>query len=128
MRARLPAGMAFPKPFAELFDWIEERGLLHCSQRFEGDRYGSLQPLAPPYHGAVLLFRIETSEQAVESARWLPESARHCPANSACRSDAIRSSRKPLAILKSPKQSKPWNAPGTTFSRVDTPAAMSRLA
>ncbi len=71
MRARLPSGMVLPEPFAALFDWIEGRGLLHPSQRFEGDRYGSLQPLEMPYRGTVLLFRVETPAQAADSARWL---------------------------------------------------------
>ncbi len=72
MRSRLPSGMVLPEPFAALFDWIERRGLLHPSEAVKGDRFGSLQPLGdPPYQGTVLLFRVETQEQATRTARWL---------------------------------------------------------
>ncbi|KQP50607.1 hypothetical protein [Methylobacterium sp. Leaf106] len=64
MRARLPAGFTLPPEIASLFDWIEERGLLHESQRVPGDRFGTLQPLEPPYRGAVVLFRVEREDEA----------------------------------------------------------------
>ncbi len=71
MRGRLPPGMVLPEALAALFAWIEARGLLHGSQRFEGDRYGTLQALDEPVHGTVVLFRVETQAQATESTRWL---------------------------------------------------------
>ena len=75
MRARLPAGLTLPEPLAALFEWIEAHNLLHPSQRFAGDRFGTLQPLDPPSPGTILLFRVETPEQAGESARWLGDDA-----------------------------------------------------
>ena len=64
MHARLPAGFTLPAEIAALFDWIEGRGLLHASKRVAGDRFGTLQPLEAPYRGAVVLFRVETPEEA----------------------------------------------------------------
>ncbi|GJE19008.1 hypothetical protein [Methylobacterium marchantiae] len=64
MRARLPQEFVLPPEIAALFDWVEDRGLLHESRRVPGDRFGTLQPLEPPYRGAVVLFRIETEEEA----------------------------------------------------------------
>ena len=56
MRSRLPPELNLPEEIAALFDWIETRGLLHASQRFEGDSFGTLQPLGHAlrrHHGAV---------------------------------------------------------------------------
>lgn len=64
MRVRLPAGMSLPEEIAALFDWIEERGLLHASRRVPGDRFGTLQPLDGPALGAVALFRVESPAEA----------------------------------------------------------------
>lgn len=64
MRARLPDGFTLPPEIAAVFDWIEERGLLHESQRVQGDRFGTLQPLEPPFRGAVVLFRVEREDEA----------------------------------------------------------------
>ena len=64
MRIRLPRGFTLPQEIAALFDWIEERGLLHESQRVPGERFGTLQPLEEPYRGAVVLFRVESEEEA----------------------------------------------------------------
>ncbi|MCC0807739.1 hypothetical protein FPV16_16145 [Methylobacterium sp. W2] len=68
MRTRLPGGFTLPPEIAALFDWIEEHGLLHDSQRVPGDRFGTLQPLEPPYRGAVVLFRVECKDEVLSYA------------------------------------------------------------
>jgi hypothetical protein len=59
--------MRLPDEFKALYDWIETNGFFMPSQRFTGDKLGMLGPLAGPDQGTVILFRIETSEQALES-------------------------------------------------------------
>jgi hypothetical protein len=67
MRARLPTTMSLPAEFEALFTWIEGNDFFMQSQRFAGDRLGMLGPAEEPYEGTIIMFRIETREQAQES-------------------------------------------------------------
>ena len=67
MKARLPATMSLPAEFEALFDWIEANDFFMASQRFPGDRLGMLGPAEGPELGTIILFRVETREQAQET-------------------------------------------------------------
>ncbi len=71
MRSRLPPGMTLPDPIAALFDWIEARGFLHPGEAVPGDRFGALQSRDEPKVGTIVLFRIETQAEALQSTIWL---------------------------------------------------------
>lgn len=72
MRRRLPATMRLPAEFGDLFGWIERNGFFMPSERFPGDRLGLLNPVESIEQGTVILFRVETCEQAQESGHgWL---------------------------------------------------------
>ncbi len=67
MKSRLPVTMSLPAEFEALFTWIEANGFFIQSTRFPGDRLGMLGPAEPPYHGTVIMFRVETPEQAQDT-------------------------------------------------------------
>ncbi len=67
MRMRLPTTMSMPEEFEALFDWIEAKGFFMPSTAFPGDRLAMLGPGKEPYEGTIILFRVETAEQAQKS-------------------------------------------------------------
>lgn len=115
MRGRLPPGMRLPEPIAALFDWIEARGFLSPSARFEGDRLGTLQALTPPGPGTVVLFRVETQAQAAENAGGFVDAPRRRRRSGSCPSPA------PAATVPTPRSG--WTTRARSMSCISGPRA-----